>query len=77
VIPLKVFKKKFEQDKSTRYKGRIVVKGYVQIPGLDFTDSFAPVVTGASIHLIFSISSYKCIAQFKQRYNSSRKWFKT
>jgi hypothetical protein len=33
-----VFKKKSEQDKSIRYKGHIVVKGYVQIPGLDFTD---------------------------------------
>ena len=50
------FKKKSEQDKSIRYKGRIVVKGYVQIPGLDFTDSFAPVATDASMRMIFALS---------------------
>ena len=54
-----VFKKKSEQDKSIRYKGRIVVKGYVQIPGLDFTDSFAPVATDASMRMIFALSLYK------------------
>ena len=35
--PLKsrwVFKKKVEQDKSIRYKARVVVKGYYQIPGV-------------------------------------------
>ena len=47
--PLKiclVFKN--EQDKCIRYKGHIVVKGYVQIPGLDFTDSFDLVATDTS-----------------------------
>jgi hypothetical protein len=38
-----------EHDNTTRYKGRIVVKGYVQIPGVDFTDSFAPVVTDTGL----------------------------
>ncbi len=32
-----VFKKKEEQDGSTREKGRIVVKGFMQIPKVDFT----------------------------------------
>ena len=54
-----VFKKKHEQDKSTRYKGRIVVKGYVQIPGVDFTESFAPVATDTSICTVFAITLYK------------------
>ena len=35
------------------------MKGYVQIPGLDFTDSFAPVATDASMHVIFALSLYK------------------
>jgi len=53
-----VFKKKKEQDKTTRYKGRIVVKGYVQIPGVDFTESFAPVATDTSIRTVFAITLY-------------------
>jgi hypothetical protein len=40
-----VFKKKDEQDGSIRYKSRIVTKGYLQIPGVDYTESFAPVAT--------------------------------
>jgi hypothetical protein len=28
-----------------RYKGRIVIKGYTEISGVDYTESFAPVTT--------------------------------
>ena len=54
-----VFKKKKESDLSIRYKGRVVVKGYVQIPGVDFTDSFAPVATDAGIRIVFAITMHK------------------
>jgi hypothetical protein len=40
-----VFLKKF--DKSgvlTKYKARLVAKGFAQIPGMDFNQTFAPVV---------------------------------
>ena len=47
------------QVKSFRYKGRIVVKGYVQIPGIDFTESFALVATDASMRSIFAITLFK------------------
>ena len=53
-----VFKKKSEQDLSIRYKGRIVVKGYVQIPGVDFTESFAPVATDTTTRTVFAITLY-------------------
>jgi hypothetical protein len=53
-----VFKKKNEQNGSIRYKGRIVVKGYVQIPGVDFTESFAPVATDATVRILFAIALY-------------------
>ena len=53
-----VFKKKNEQNGSVRYKARLVVKGYVQIPGVDFTDSFAPVATGTSVRVLFAIALY-------------------
>ncbi|KAI2507514.1 Reverse transcriptase (RNA-dependent DNA polymerase) [Fragilaria crotonensis] len=38
-IPVKwIFKIKEEQDGSLRYKSRIVLKGYVMIPGVDYTE---------------------------------------
>ena len=53
-----VFKKKSEQDLSIRFKGRIVVKGYVQIPGVDFTESFAPVESDTTTGTVFAITLY-------------------
>jgi hypothetical protein len=56
-----VFKKKDEQDGSTRYKSRIVTKGYLQT-GVDYTESFAPVATDTTIvcyHNCFCISNKK------------------
>jgi hypothetical protein len=35
------------------------VKGYIQIPGLDFIDSFVPVATDASMRMIFALLLYK------------------
>ena len=43
-VPLKwIFKIKEEHHGGLRYKSRIIVKGYIQIPGADFTESFSPV----------------------------------
>ena len=53
-----VFKKKNEQDGSVRYKGRIVVKGFVQIPGVDFTHSHSPVAGDATIRTILAVCLY-------------------
>lgn len=51
-----VFKKKQEQDGSTRCKGRIVVKGYVQIPGVDFTNTHSPVAQDSSIKVTLALA---------------------
>ena len=63
-----VFKKKSEQDLSIRYKGRIVVKGYVQIPGVDFTESFAPVATDTTTRTVFAITLYNHSKDVNERW---------
>ena len=49
-----VFKIKDEQDGSKRYKCRAVTKGYAQIPGVDYTESFSPVATDTGIRLVIA-----------------------
>jgi hypothetical protein len=51
-----VFKKKNEQDGTIRYKGRIVVKGFVQIPGIDFTLTHSPVAQESSIKIVLALA---------------------
>jgi hypothetical protein len=36
-----------------------VVKGYEQIPGVDYTESFAPVACDAAIHTLIALSLYQ------------------
>jgi hypothetical protein len=40
-----VFTKKYDENGDvTKYKARLVAQGFSQIPGIDFTDNYAPVV---------------------------------
>ena len=50
---------KEEQDGSTRYKSRIVLKGYVMIPGVDYTESFSPVATDTTIRVGIGVALYR------------------
>jgi Reverse transcriptase (RNA-dependent DNA polymerase) len=52
------FKKKKESDLSICYKGYIVVKGYVQILGIDFTGLFTPFMTDTRIQIVFAITMH-------------------
>jgi hypothetical protein len=58
-IPLRwVFRiKRDAKGKFEKYKCRIVVKGYSQIAGLDFNETFAPVVRIESIRVIFALAA--------------------
>ena len=47
-----VFRKKVNPDRSIRFKARLVIKEYEQVPGVDFGDTFAPVGKLASLRLI-------------------------
>jgi hypothetical protein len=58
-IPTKIiFKVKHEHDGSTRYKTRIVTKGFMQIPGVDYTESFSPVAMDSSVRTVIGTSLY-------------------
>jgi hypothetical protein len=50
-----VFKIKYEQDGTKRLKPRIVMLGFSMIPGKDYTNSFSPVATDASIRFVIGL----------------------
>jgi len=41
----------------SRYKARLVAKGFSQIPGIDFTETFAPVVCLETFRLLMAIAA--------------------
>ena len=50
-----VYRLKEESDGRRRYKARLVVKGFQQKQGIDFTEIFSPVVKMTTIRVILSI----------------------
>ena len=56
-IPIKwVFKSKEEAANLIGIKSRNAVKGYMQVPGVDFIDSLSPVVSDTSTIILIGLT---------------------
>jgi hypothetical protein len=52
-----IFKHKFNADGSLeRYKARWVLRGFTQRPGIDFDETFSPVVKPATVRTVLSLA---------------------
>jgi hypothetical protein len=52
-----VFKHKFKADGSLeRYKARWVLRGFTQCPGIDYDETFSPVVKPATVRTVLSLT---------------------
>ena len=59
IIPCKwVFKIKHEIDNTVRHKTRLCVKGFHQVPRVDYTELFSPVAKTSTISILLLTTLY-------------------
>jgi hypothetical protein len=60
-----VFRKLNEDGQVTRNKARLVCKGYAQIEGIEFEETFAPVARMEAIHLLLAYACSKNVKVYQ------------
>jgi hypothetical protein len=54
-----IFKKKTDKDGNVHiYKAQLVVKGFKQIHGIDYDETFSPIVMLKSIRILLALAAY-------------------
>jgi hypothetical protein len=67
-----VFRNKLNEDGHvTRNKARLVCKGYAQIEGIDFEETFAPVARMEAIYFLLAYACYKNVKVYHMDVKSS------
>lgn len=67
-----VFKNKLnEDDQVVSYKERLVCKGYAQVEGIDFQETFAPIVRLEAIKMFLAFASFKKIKVYQMDVKSA------
>jgi hypothetical protein len=67
-----VFRNKLNEDGHvTRNKARLVCKGYAQIQGIDFEETYAPVARMEAIHLLLAYACSKNVKVYQMDVKSS------
>jgi hypothetical protein len=52
-----IFKHKFNSDGTLkRYKARWVLRGFTQRPGINYDETFSPVIKSATVHTVLSLA---------------------
>ena len=53
-----IYKKFDAQGNSIRFKAQLIARGFTQIPGVDYRETFSPTLKLTSLRLIFAITAY-------------------